>query len=83
MQIIEDFIIRQGLEFVGEDSETKVFLEEYGCYLKLKKIKDPGSFKAKFITALFFSNHLYKIKKPPHWKLKLWAIAGKFLGYRI
>ena len=83
MQIMEDFIIRQGLEFVDEDSETKVFLEEYGWYLKLKNIKKPGSFKAKFITALFFSNHLDKIKKPPHWKLRFWAFIGKFLGYRI
>ena len=83
MQIIEDFIIRQGLEFVGDDLEIKGFVEEYGWYLKLKNINDPESFKAKFISALFFSNHLDKIKKPPHWKLRFWAFIGKFLGYRI
>lgn len=83
MQFIEDFIKRQGLELVGEDFEIKVFLEEYGWYLKLKNIKEPGSLEAKFITALFFSNHLDKIKKPPHWKLRFWAFMGKFLGYRI
>ncbi|MCP9757619.1 hypothetical protein EGI26_20850 [Lacihabitans sp. CCS-44] len=83
MQFNEDFILRQGLELVGEDSEIKIFLDEYGWYLKLKNIKEPGSLKAKFITALFFSKHLDRIKKPPHWKLKMWAKVGKFLGYRI
>lgn len=83
MQFIEDFIKPQGLEFVGEDFEIKVFLEEYGWYLKLKNIKEPGSLEAKFITALFFSKHINHIKKPPHWKLKMWANIGKFLGYRI
>lgn len=83
MQFIEDFIKRQGLELVGEDSEIKVFLEEYGWYLKLKNIKEPGSLEAKFITALFFSKHINHIKKPQHWKLRMWANIGKFLGYRI
>ena len=83
MQFIEDFILRQGLEFSGEDSELKVILEEYSWYLKFKNIKEPNSFKAKIITALFFLNHVEKIKKPPHWKLKFWAAFGKFLGYRI
>ncbi|MCF8325133.1 MAG: hypothetical protein K9I84_09270 [Leadbetterella sp.] len=83
MQIIEDFIIRQGLEFKGDDLEIKGFVEEYRWYLKLKNINNPESFKAKFISALFFLNHLDKIKKPPHWKLRFWAFIGKFLGYRI
>jgi hypothetical protein len=83
MQIIEDFIIRQGLEFVGEDLEIKLLVEEYGCYLKLKNIKEPSGLKAKLITALFFSKHLKRIKKPPRWKLIVWAKMGKFLGYRI
>lgn len=83
MQFNEDFILRQGLELVGEDSEIKVFLDEYDWYLKLKNIKEPGSLKAKFISALYFSKHLNHIKKPPHWKLRMWANIGKFLGYRI
>ncbi|MCP9763749.1 hypothetical protein [Lacihabitans soyangensis] len=83
MQFIEEFIIRQGLEFLGSDSENMVFLEEYGWYLRLKNISEPSSFKAKIITSQFFSNHLDKIKKPPHWKLKFWAAVGNFLGYRI
>ncbi len=83
MQIIEDFIIRQGLEFVGEDSEIKLLVDEYGWYLKLKNIKEPSGLKAKLITALFFSKHLKRIKKPPRWKLRMWANIGKFLGFRI
>jgi hypothetical protein len=83
MQIIQDFILRQGLEFASQDSENMIFLEEYGWYLKLKKIKNPSSLKAKFITAIFFLQYLDKFKKPPHWKLKLWAYLGRFLGYRI
>lgn len=83
MQIIQDFILRQGLEFVTDESENTVFLEEYGWYLKLKKIQNPASFKAKLITAIFFLEHLDKIKKPPHWKIRFWAHLGKFLGYRI
>jgi len=83
MEFIEDFMKRQGFVLVGEDSKIKVFLEEYGWYLKLKNIKESSSLEAKFITALFFSKHLNHIKKPPHWKLIVWAKMGKFLGYRI
>jgi hypothetical protein len=83
MQFIEEFIIRQGLEFVGNESEIKVFLEEYGSYIKLKNIQKPNSLKAKIITSQFFTNHLDNVKKPPHWKLRMWATVGTFLGYRI
>lgn len=80
---MEDFILRQGLEFLDDDAETKGLVEEYGWYLKLKNIKEPSGLKAKLITALFFSKHLNRIKKPPHWKLRFWAIMGNFLGFRI
>lgn len=83
MQFIEEFIIRQGLEFKGKDSENKVFLEEFGFYIKLKNIQEPNSLKAKIITSQFFTHHLDNIKKPPHWKLRFWAFIGNFLGYRI
>lgn len=83
MEMIEDFIIRQGFVLEGDDVEILKCLEEFKWYLKLKKVKKMDSLKAKFIVAIFFSKYATFVKKPPYWKLRLWAACGKFMGYRF